>query len=200
MAIDPGGAFGPREGQTIDTAVDLQRRVSALEAAVYGKNDEAPVPPGAFWEGEARRYSENSDYWRSRYEALSRILLGTGTPFAFNRQAFWAEPSVKRGHTIDVITRKDGVERRYQADWIKEVARELMGDGPTREAGLEIGSNASTAGANQLRTSPASFGAGGGGKSPGDACVQGPLAIYDLHGRVRSIEEMDEVMQPAKGD
>ena len=53
---------------------------------------------------------------------LLRIALGDEL---FNRMArgLLADPRLQDPHTIDIVVRKNGVDKRIEADWVKQLAR-----------------------------------------------------------------------------
>lgn len=59
-------------------------------------------------------------------DKLRDILLGVGTGFEAQRKEFWLRPDIYCRNIIDIRTRKDAVERGYEADWLGAVARELF--------------------------------------------------------------------------
>lgn len=53
---------------------------------------------------------------------------------AFNLMvsSFSADPRIQSPHTIDIVVRKDAVEKRIEGDWIKTLARIVRNVPPVR--------------------------------------------------------------------
>lgn len=49
--------------------------------------------------------------------------LFTEYGFGYVVRSLQADPRIRNPNTIDIIIRKDGVERRIEAQWLKELAR-----------------------------------------------------------------------------
>ena len=54
--------------------------------------------------------------------ALLRLALG-GRTYDYMRRSLGQDPRTKRARSVDIVVRKDGVERRIEADWAKDIAR-----------------------------------------------------------------------------
>lgn len=50
------------------------------------------------------------------------LALGPWT-YSYMISTLAIDPRIKTARMVDVVVRKDGVERRFEADWIKHVAR-----------------------------------------------------------------------------
>jgi hypothetical protein len=50
-----------------------------------------------------------------------REALGDGFNYAVRSLQY--DPRIVNAHTVDIVIRKDGIERRLEADWLKQLAR-----------------------------------------------------------------------------
>ncbi len=57
---------------------------------------------------------------------LLRLALGKWT-YELILSSIRADPRMCDPHSIDIVVRKDAVERRIEGDWIKQVARLIRG-------------------------------------------------------------------------
>lgn len=55
-----------------------------------------------------------------RVDALREAL---GDQFVYAVRTLQSDPRLADAHTVDIVVRKDGVERRLEADWLKALAR-----------------------------------------------------------------------------
>jgi hypothetical protein len=56
---------------------------------------------------------------------LLRVALGDEL-FELMARSLGADPRVQDAHTIDIVVRKDAVEKRIEGDWVKHLARIVL--------------------------------------------------------------------------
>lgn len=62
-------------------------------------------------------------WWR---RLLLRLALGSHT-YDYMRQSLRSDPRTRTARLVDIVVRKDAVERRVEADWCKTIARIIDG-------------------------------------------------------------------------
>jgi hypothetical protein len=60
---------------------------------------------------------------------LLRLALGDAT-FHSMARSLKQDPRIATAHNVDIVIRKDGVEHRIEADWLKEFAKIVEGVEP----------------------------------------------------------------------
>jgi hypothetical protein len=73
-------------------------------------------PCWGYWEGDAVRHGGKIRRF------LLRLALGRRT-YAYLCRSLAQDPRLPRAYMADIIVRKDGRERRIEADWLKKLAR-----------------------------------------------------------------------------
>ena len=68
---------------------------------------------------------------RKQQQILLRLALGDSKYHSMVR-TLKQDPRILTAHDVDIVVRKDGVERRIEADWLKELAK-AVGLRPTGE-------------------------------------------------------------------
>lgn len=69
-----------------------------------------------------RWWAEASPVINRARALLLRIALGDGS-YDYMIRTLAVDRRVKTARMVDVVVRKDGIEKRFEADWIKHVAR-----------------------------------------------------------------------------
>lgn len=57
--------------------------------------------------------------WR---QLLLKLALGKRT-YNYMAETVRQDPRTRRARQVDIVVRKDGLERRIEADWVKTIAR-----------------------------------------------------------------------------
>jgi hypothetical protein len=58
-------------------------------------------------------------FWRRFF---LRLALGRRT-YQYMVRSITQDPRTRRARQVDIVVRKDGLERRIEADWVKSLAR-----------------------------------------------------------------------------
>lgn len=56
---------------------------------------------------------------------LLRIALGDEL-FNLMERGLLGDPRLRDAHTVDLVVRKDAIEKRIEADWVKQIARIVL--------------------------------------------------------------------------
>jgi hypothetical protein len=57
--------------------------------------------------------------------ALMWLALGPHT-YGYMRRSLGWDPRLRNARMVDIVVRKDAVEKRFEADWLKRIARVVL--------------------------------------------------------------------------
>lgn len=69
-----------------------------------------------------------------RWVRIRCLRIALGPAYNYMVRTLQSDPRLPRAYLADIVVRKDSVEKRFEADWLKDLAR-LVKDEPTKGPG-----------------------------------------------------------------